>query len=115
MQYLGRVAGEGVLLLNGDPVAPVSYDLEGFLGARSAVTGSGEIVVPPIALNSILGTRGLQLRTSAGRLLDLRFSEKEINRATGVVQVEASGDLPRTPSEWRERAILEPSLAALEA
>ena len=30
MQYLGRIAGEGVLTCNGEAVARVAYDFEGF-------------------------------------------------------------------------------------
>lgn len=115
MRYLGRVAGNGVLFHNGDEIAHATYDLEGFLGPRGTVMSSGEITLPPIILRLIFGTRGVQLRTDEGRLLDLRFSEKELRCAGGVAQVEATGDLPKTPAEWRGQTTSKPALATSEA
>jgi hypothetical protein len=115
MRYLGRIAGEGALLHNGDEVARASYDLEGYIGRRGALVGSGEIEIPPTVLESIFGARGLQLRSDDGRWLDLKFSGKEVPSATGVAQVEVSGDLANAPAEWGGPATLAPTLAASEA
>lgn len=104
MRYLGRLAGNGVLLHNGDPVARASYDIEGFLGPRGAVMSSGEIIVSPAVLRTVFGTRDVQLRTDDGRVFGVRFSEKELRCAAGIAQVEVTGDLPGTQAEWRARA-----------
>ena len=101
MRYLGRIAGTGTILRDGETIARASYELEGFLGPRGAVMSSGEIVLSPAVLRSIFGTRDVQLRTDDGRLLDLRFSEKELRCAAGVAQVQVSGDLPETSAQWR--------------
>jgi hypothetical protein len=98
-------------LRDGDVVARASYDLEGYIGRRGALVGSGEIETPPTVLESIFAVRGLQLRTDDGRLLDLKFSGKELPSATGVAQVEVSGDLASAPAEWGGRAMLAPTLA----
>jgi hypothetical protein len=105
MRYLGRIAGEGELLQDGDVVARASYDLEGYIGRRGALVGSGEIEIPPTVAQSIFGARGLQLRRDDGGLLDLKFSGKEIPPATGAAQVEVSGDLASAPAEWGGRAL----------
>jgi hypothetical protein len=115
MKYLGRLAGNGLVLRNGETLANASYELEGFLGPRGAVMSSGEIILAPVVLKAIFGTRGVQLRTDDGRLLELRFTEKELRCAGGIAQVEATGNLPATPAEWRARPALQPSLEASEA
>jgi hypothetical protein len=115
MRYLGRMDGDGELLRNGDAVARASYDFEGFLGPRGVVMSSGEIVTSPAALELIAATAGVQLRTDDGRLLNLKLSDQGLGSAAGVAQVEVSGDLPRSPAEWRGRAILTPTLATSEA
>jgi hypothetical protein len=101
MQYLGRIAGSGQLMRDGETVARASYDFEGFMRPRGVVVGSGEISLAPSDLKAVFGRPGVQLRTDEGRLLDLRFSEKELRLANGVAEVEVTGDLPGTPSAWR--------------
>src|SRR5580698_5458087 len=90
MRYLGRIAGEGAILHDGEVVARASYDIEGYIGRRGALVGSGEIEIPPTVVESIFGARGLQLRRADGGLLDLKFSGKEIPSAAGAAQVEVS-------------------------
>jgi hypothetical protein len=114
MRYLGRLAGNGLLLRNGDNVANVSYELEGFLGPRGSVMSSGEIILSPVILKTIFGTRGIQLRTDDGRLLELRFTEKELRCAPGIAQVEATGNLPATAAEWRARPAMTTTLETSE-
>jgi len=101
MQYLGRISGSGLLTRDGDAVARASYEFEGFLRPRGIIVSSGEIGVSPSALKAVFGRPGVQLRTDDGRLLDLRFSDKELRHADDVAQVEVTGDLPGSPTEWR--------------
>jgi hypothetical protein len=101
MQYLGRLSGSGLLTRDGETVARASYEFEGFLRPRGIVVSSGEISLSPTDLKAVFGRPGVQLRTDDGRLLDLRFSEKELRLANGVAEVEVSGDLPGSPAEWR--------------
>ncbi|MGA2485605.1 MAG: hypothetical protein ABSF49_06420 [Roseiarcus sp.] len=101
MQYLGRISGSGLLTRDGDAVARASYEFEGFLRPRGIIVSSGEIGVSPSALKAVFGRPGVQLRTDDGRLLDLRFSDKELRHADDVAQVEVTGDLPGSPAQWR--------------
>ena len=93
MQYLGRIAGSGLLMRDGEAVARASYDFEGFARPRGVVVSSGEISLSPSDLKSVFGRLGVQLLTDDGRLLDLRFSDKELRHANDVAQVEVTGDL----------------------
>ncbi len=101
MQDLGRLSGSGLLTRDGETVARASYEFEGFLRPRGIVVSSGEISLSPTDLKAVFGRPGVQLRTDDGRLLDLRFSEKELRTASGVAEVEVTGDLPGSPAEWR--------------
>ncbi len=55
---------------------------------------------------------GIQLLTHDGRLLDLRFSDRELRHANDVAQVEVTGDPPSSPAEWRGGSTVEPIRAA---
>ena len=117
MQYLGRIAGSGLLMRDGDAVARTSYDFEGFARQRGVVVSSGEINLAPSDLKSVFGRLNVQLLTDDGRLLDLRFTDKELRHSSDVAQVEVFGDLPGSSAEWRGEAAaacvpLEPSPTA---
>ncbi len=101
MQYLGRIAGSGLLMRDGKTVARASYDFEGYSRPRGVVVSSGEINLSPADLKTVFGRLGVQLRTDDGRLLDLRFSDKELRYADDVAHVEVTGELPRSSAEWR--------------
>ena len=111
MQYLGRIAGSGLLMRDGEAVARATYDFEGFARPRGIVVSSGEISLSPSDLKTVFGRLGVQLLTDDGRLLDLRFSEKELRHSSDVAQVEVSGDLPGSPAEWRGVAAATPTRA----
>ncbi len=64
---------------------------------------SGELKLAPSDLKAVFGRPGVQLLTDDGRLLDLRFSEKELHPGAEVAHVDVTGDLPRSPAEWRGR------------
>jgi hypothetical protein len=112
MQYLGRIAGSGLLSRDGETVARASYEFEGFLRPRGIVVSSGEISLSPTDLKAVFGRPGVQLRTDDGRLLHLRFAEKEPRLANGVAEVEVTGDLPGSPTEWRGGSTAAPAHAA---
>lgn len=101
MQYLGRIAGSGQLMRDGESIARASYEFEGYMRPRGIVVGSGEINLAPAALKSVFGRPRVQLRTDDGRLLDLRFTDKELRLANGVAEVEVSGELPGSLADWR--------------
>jgi len=101
MQYLGRIAGSGQLMRDGETIARASYEFEGFMRPRGIVVGSGEIRLAPPDLKAVFGRPRVQLRTDDGRLLDLRFSEKELRLANGVAEVEVTGELPGSLADWR--------------
>jgi hypothetical protein len=100
-RYLGRIAGAGSVRIDGETVARASYDFDGFATPRGGVTGSGELRLTPSDLEAVFGPPGVQLLTDDGRLLELKFSEKELPSATDAAHVDVSGDLPRSPAEWR--------------
>jgi hypothetical protein len=112
MQYLGRIAGSGQLMRDGETVARASYEFEGFMRPRGIVVGSGEISLAPSDLKVVFGRPGVQLCTDEGRLLNLRFSEKELRLANGVAEVEVSGDLPGSLADWRGGSTAAPAYAA---
>ena len=112
MQYLGRIAGSGLLMRDGAAVARASYDFEGYSRPRGVVMSSGEISLSRSDLKTVFGRLGVQILTDSGRLLDLRFSDKELGRATNVAQVEVTGDLPGSPAEWRGEPTAAPTRAA---
>jgi hypothetical protein len=65
------------------------------------VTSCGEIRLAATALKGVFGRTDVQLLTDDGRLLDLRFSEKELLRESDVAHVDVRGDLPTTAQNWR--------------
>ena len=99
MKYLGSISGRGVLQHDGIGIAEATYELEGYVQRAGSVTGSGEIRLAPAALQSVIEQPSLQLLTSNGHLLDIRFSDKKL-RAGNNIHVDVTGDLP-TASDWR--------------
>jgi hypothetical protein len=100
MRYLGGISGSGTLKANGEEVGRASYEFGGYFRERIGVTGSGEIRLAAAALESVFGRDDVQLLTDDGRLLDLRFSEKELLAASDVAHVDVTGDLPTDPESW---------------
>jgi hypothetical protein len=100
-RYLGRIAGAGSVRIDGEAVARADYEFDGFAAPHGGTMGSGEITLAPSDLEAVFGRLGVQLLTDDGRLLDLKFSEKTLAPATDVAHVDVSGDLPRSPAEWR--------------
>ena len=112
VRYLGRIAGAGSVRIGGETVARGAYDFDGFAAPRGGVMGSGEIRLAPSDLEAVFGRLGVQLLTDDGRLLDLKFSEKVLQPATDAAHVDVSGDLPRSPAEWRTGSTKEPTRLA---
>ena len=101
MRYLGGISGSGMLKCNGEAIARASYDFDGFFQKPVGITSSGEIRLAAAALESVFGRTDVQLLTDDGRLLNLRFSEKELRTASDVAHVDVTGELPTTPQKWR--------------
>jgi hypothetical protein len=101
MNYLGRIAGEGVMTCNGVALARVAYEFEGYSRPGGQLMSSGEIEARPADLQAAFGRPHVQLLTDDGRLLDLKFSQKALSARSGVALVEVSGDLPETKDRWR--------------
>ncbi|WP_274425585.1 hypothetical protein [Chelativorans sp. YIM 93263] len=100
MQYLGGIHGAGVLKCGGKTLTRADYDFDGFLRKPGEIVGSGEIRMPPDTLRQVFGREDLQLLTDDGRLLSLRFSEKDLPPASDAAHVDVAGDLP-PQTEWR--------------
>ena len=99
--YLGRLSGVGSVKIGGKTVARATYDFDGFATPHGGVTGSGELRLAAPDLEVVFGRIDVQLLTDDGQLLDLKFSEKELPAGTDAAHVDVSGDLPRSPAEWR--------------
>ena len=99
--YLGRLAGAGSVRIGGETIARAAYDFDGFATPHGGVTGSGELRLTASDLEAVFGRPGVQLLTDDGRLLDLKFSESTLPAAAEAAHVDVSGDLPRSPAEWR--------------
>lgn len=99
MQYLGGLRGAGILTCGDDQIGPVEYDFEGFLEHSGEVVCAGEIRLAPETLREIFGRRDLYLRTTDGRRLSLRFTDKRPRLPDDAVHVDVGGDLP-APSDW---------------
>lgn len=100
MQYLGGLRGTGMLTCGAETVARVDYDFDGYLMKPNQVTGCGEIRMSPEVLRDVFGRTDLQLLTDDGRLLSLRFSERQLRAASDSAHVDVTGDLPPV-AEWR--------------
>lgn len=100
MRYLGELHGVGTLICKGKTVARANYDFDGYLTKPALVTSNGEIRLSPEALRGVFGRTDLQLRTDDGRVLNLRFSEKQLRPDSDSAHVDVAGALPLA-SEWR--------------
>ena len=98
MKYLGSICGQGVLEHDGVGIAAATYEVEGYLQQSGRITGSGEIAVAPDVLQSVIDQPGLQLLTSNGCLLDIKFSDRNIC-AGDYMNVDVSGNLPAV-GDW---------------
>jgi hypothetical protein len=100
MNYIGGLRGAGLLMCGDAPIARTEYDLDGYLSKAGEVTGCGEIRLPALALKGVFGREDLQLRTDEGRLLRLRFSEKQLSSDMRAAHVDLVGELPAL-ADWR--------------
>jgi hypothetical protein len=112
VRYLGRIAGCGSVTSDGETIARAAYEFDGFTAPRGGVMSSGELKLAPSDLKAVFGRSSLQLITDDGRLLVLKFSEKELRTETDVVHVDVTGDLPRSPAEWRAGSARAPETAS---
>ena len=101
MRYLGRIAGSGSVRSGGETIARASYDFDGFAAVGGSVTSSGELGMTASDLKVVFSRPGVQLLTDDGRLLELKFSERTLSPTTAVAHVDVTGELPRSPAEWR--------------
>jgi hypothetical protein len=100
MHFLGGLRGAGTVTCGDETLARADYDFDGFLTKPGQITASGEIRMSPEALRDLIGRKNLKLLTDDGRLLSLRFSEKQLRSASDAAHVDVAGDLPPA-SEWR--------------
>ena len=102
MRYLGGISGSGVLTCEGEEIARVSYELDGFYMEPSGVMRSGEIRVSADALKGVFGRKDVQLLTDDGRLFDLSFSDQEVRPAgDDATELDATDGLPASPGKGR--------------
>ena len=99
------------MTIGGETIARAAYEFDGFTAPRGGSMCSGELTLAPCDVKTVFGRPGLQLLTDDGRLLDLKFSEKELRTMTDVVHVDVTGDLPRSPAEWRAGSTRTPEAA----
>ncbi|MGF7159309.1 hypothetical protein FHS85_000928 [Rhodoligotrophos appendicifer] len=99
MQYLGRISGTGRVMCDGGEIGQASYDFEGFNQGARGVTSSGEVCMAAAILKDVFGRPNIQLLTEDGRLLNLRFSSKQLLASADAAHVDVTGDLP-TARGW---------------
>ena len=75
------------------------YELDGYLVRPGQIAGAGEIRATPEVLKLVFGSPDLHLRTEDGRILKVRFSEKQLGDSDAAASVEVTGDLPGAP-DW---------------
>ena len=92
MRYIGGISGTGTLKCDGEEVARVSYEFDGFYTEATGITRSGELRVSSDALKSEFGRDDVQLFTDDGRIFDLSFSDKTLRPATDIAHVDATDD-----------------------
>ncbi len=102
LRYLGGISGEGAVKLDGETVAPVKFDLDGYFRPSTGVTGSGEIQMTSEALKSLFGRNDLELQTDQGLLLGLRFSDSTLPKSSDFVRVEVKARPTTAPDDWRQ-------------
>ncbi|WP_202911074.1 hypothetical protein [Ancylobacter sp. TS-1] len=103
MDYLGGLRGTGLLLCGNASVAPTQYDFDGYLSNTGQVMSCGEIRLPASTLEKVFGRTDVRLRTTDGRLLRLRFSEKRLSPEGDAAHVDVEGELPAA-SDWLRRS-----------
>jgi hypothetical protein len=102
LRYLGGISGQGAVILNGEAVTPVKFDLDGYFRPSAGVTGSGEIQLPADALKTLFGCKDLQLQTDGGLLLALRFSDLKLPATSDFVRVDVTAQPTTAPGDWRQ-------------
>jgi len=112
MKYLGRISGAGQLLRDSEVIGRASFDFEGFIGPRGVDRCSGEIKLSPAGRPADFETRGVQLLTDDGRLLNLTFRDKVLRWLDDRAEVDVTGDLPASPADWRGSVAASPDAAA---
>ena len=93
MLYLGGLTGSGRLIVQGEDRGSAAYDFDVFK-TRLGIASSGEIRLAAAVLKEVFGRKDVQLRTDDGRLLELKFSEKQLPAAGEAAHVDVTGDLP---------------------
>jgi hypothetical protein len=101
MRYLGKISGKGMVLCNGERIEQAAYDFEVYLNKPMGITSSGEIRMSRTALTGVFGRKDVQILTDDGRLLDLRFSAKELLPMVDFAHVDVKGELPAGSRSWQ--------------
>lgn len=101
MRHLGRLSGSGTLSCEGVALGVAHFEIDGYCTRPDEVVGSGEIRMAPADLDRALGRRNLRLTTSAGHILEVRFSGARQRAATaGIAHADIIGGLP-PPHQWQ--------------
>ena len=101
IEYLGGISGDGTLVQNGKDIARATFDFEGYRTHHAGITCSGEIQAQPDVLAALFGLMDIELRTDAGRLLELRFSAKTMQPSQDFAHVDVKGDIPDQKRDWQ--------------
>jgi hypothetical protein len=102
MRYIGGISGTGTLKCDGEEVARVSYEFDGFYTEATGITRCGELRVAADALESVFGRKDVQLFTDDGRIFDLSFSDKRLRPATDIAHVDPTDDKAASAASLRK-------------
>jgi hypothetical protein len=101
LRYLGSLSGRGVISQNGEALAEVGFDFDGYFHVGTGVTASGEIEAAPEVLQGLFGRPDLKILTGEGLLLDLSFSDAKLAPTSDAAHVDVRGNLPTASADWR--------------
>jgi hypothetical protein len=100
MRHLGRLSGSGTLSCEGVVLGDADFEIDAYCTRPDEVVGSGEIRMAPAALDQAIGRNGLRLTTADGQVLELRFSSRRHDAASGAAHADITAGLP-PPDKWQ--------------
>ena len=110
---LGNVTVPAMVLARADAGAGQDDGMDFVLCDPGHLTHASKRRLHALVSRLIRGGRiGVQLLTDDGRLLDLKSSEKELRPGADAAHVDVTGDLPRSPGDWRAGSTKEPTRSA---
>src|SRR5688572_28591603 len=94
IQFLGRLAGGGVLACVGEAMGRATSEIDGFRTRTGEGVGSREMRMTPTELDHAFDRTNLTLTPDDGRVLTVRFSGKRHNASDSAPHADIAGEMP---------------------